>query len=136
MARFVIRAILLLPLIGACGSDDGPKNELLIGALVPRTGSNANADWIVAEQLAVDELNQALGMAANPKNLAIRWESRDTASTPALMRQYSRELVGLGAKILTAEASASAHANAENYAAAAPLQTALICASCTSGDIN
>ncbi len=134
MRKSSIFGCVVLLLLSACGQD-APKNQLTIGSLVPRSGNNANADWITVAQLAVDEMNDALLALGNPKQIAINWESRDSASSPALMRKYARELVDLGAKILTAEDSASAHGNAENYGPE-PLQTAIVCASCTSPDIN
>jgi ABC-type branched-subunit amino acid transport system substrate-binding protein len=122
-------------LAGACQGED-THAVLVVGSLLPRTGGNANADWAMAAQLAADEVNQALDQVSDPQRWRIRWLSRNSASRPALVRHYSRELVAAGAKILTGEGSLSALGNAENYVAADPLGTAMICASCSSPDIN
>ena len=122
-------------LAGACQDQDSDR-ALVVGSLLPRTGYNANADWVMAAQLAADEIDQALDWAPYPDGLRIRWMSRNSASRPDLVRQYTRELVAAGAKIVTGEGSLSVLGNAENYTSDDPLETAMICASCTSPDIN
>jgi hypothetical protein len=120
---------------GACQGQDAHK-VLIVGSLLPRTGYNANADWTMAAQLAADEINEALDRAPDSGDLRIRWMSRNSASRPALVRHYTRELVAAGAKILTGEGSLSVLGNAENYSTGDALGTAMICASCSSPDIN
>jgi ABC-type branched-subunit amino acid transport system substrate-binding protein len=123
-------------LAGAACQEEDDDRVLVVGSLLPRTGYNANADWVMAAQLAADEIDQALDWAPYPDGLRIRWISRNSASRPDLVRRYTRELIAGGAKILTGEGSLSVLGNAENYASDDPLATAMICASCTSPDIN
>jgi hypothetical protein len=143
------------------GTSNGPKTELIVGTLVPRTGPNQNVDWVHAVELAHNHINQALLKARNPKGLTFTRVERDsgsnrvgvcpagtTACNPSVAgyvpgaKELTHQLVEMGAKIVTAETSPTGlGANQANYdnldsPALMPAKTAVVCFACTNGDLN
>jgi hypothetical protein len=107
----------------ACGNDSPPANtvppvEITVGAMLPRTGPNANSDWISAVELAVHDMNLAVTKAKMARPITFKLDEVDTASNEAMafaaMGTYQAE----GAKVVITEASnAAIGANKWNYTA-------------------
>jgi hypothetical protein len=114
---------LLVPVaIGGCGNDNKtpttPPIDVKIGAMLPRTGPNANSDWISAVELAVADMTAAVQMAGvkMKQPLTFTLDEQDTASDETkshdAMITYSAE----GARIVITEASnAAIGGNKWNY---------------------
>src|SRR5262245_17357024 len=79
----LIPALTAMPLVG-CGNkapdNKVPPVEMVVGAMLPRTGVNANSDWISAVELAVVDMNAALARSKMLKPVTFRLEERDVAS--------------------------------------------------------
>jgi hypothetical protein len=139
---------LLVPVaIGGCGSDNKtpttPSIDVKIGAMLPRTGPNANSDWVSAVELAVADMTVAMSkakMIAQP--LTFTLDEQDTASDETkshdAMMTYSNE----GARAVITEASnAAIGGNKWNYEqlladAQSPLPMALISFTATSAALH
>jgi hypothetical protein len=137
-----------VPMIGlsfltalGCGSS-GPSNttsavELVAGAMLPRTGPNANSDWVSAVELAVLDMNAAVQQAKMPKPVSFRIEERDTASVEQTAHDVMAEYITLGAKVVVTEASnASIGANKANYDTTATTKLPLVSFTSTSSSLN
>jgi len=138
---------LLTPAIFAgCGNDNTPPDntappvEITVGAMLPRTGPNANSDWVSAVELAVTHMNAAIKKAKMPRPVSFKLDEIDTASNEAManvaMQTYSDE----HAKIVISEASnAAIGANKWNYTQAnidGTLQIPVISFTATSASLN
>ncbi|MBC8133907.1 MAG: hypothetical protein H7X95_13060 [Deltaproteobacteria bacterium] len=126
--------------VGACGGSSGPAAptiDLKVGAMVPRTGPNANSDWISAVELAFLHFTNGLKTAKNPKHLGLTLEERDTASNEATAYQTKIDFAALGAKVIVTEATAaSIGANKANYDPAAGSPVPLVAFTSTSSSLN
>ena len=111
---------LLVPVaFGGCGSDSAPTVpavNMVAGAMLPRTGPNANSDWISAVELAVLDVNNAAKAANMKQPLHFSIEERDTASNETMANAAMTEYFGLHAKVVITEASnAAIGSNTYNY---------------------
>ena len=128
--------------VPACGSDtpSTPATDMVVGAMLPRTGPNANTDWVSAVELAVLDMNTALGMAksqmAKPINFKIN--ELDTASVEQTAFDAMQTFLTAGAKIVVTEASnAAIGGNKANYTATADDgRLALVSFTATSATLN
>jgi hypothetical protein len=142
---------LLIPAaIGGCGDSTSkpttPAINVTVGAMLPRTGPNANSDWVSAVELAVTDMTAAVKaakMLTQPVTFTV--EEKDTASDEAMsyaaMGAYSTD----GAKIVITEASnAAIGSNKWNYdqidlaaaGTAAPSPLPVISFTATSASLN
>ena len=113
---------LLVPVAsGGCG--DGakaeptvPAVEMIAGAMLPRTGPNANLDWVSAVELAMLDINAGIKKAKMAKPVNFHIDEQDTASNEATANTTMGIYSGEGAKIVVTEASAAAiGSNKWNY---------------------
>ncbi len=140
---------LLIPAAsGGCGGSNNNTNttppvQVTVGAMLPRTGPNANSDWVSAVELAVLDMTNAMKMAksiAQPITFSV--QERDTASDETKAHDAMAEYATLNAKIVITEASnAAIGGNKYNYeqidaAGAAGLQMPLVSFTATSASIN
>ena len=112
---------LLIPAaFGGCGDSSSkpttPPINVTIGAMLPRTGPNANSDWVSAVELAVTDINNAVKAAKMAQPITFTVEEKDVASDETMafnaMGAYSTD----GAKIVITEASnAAIGSNKWNY---------------------
>ncbi len=111
---------LLVPVaIGGCGSDNKPSTppvNVTIGAMLPRTGPNANSDWVSAVELAVADMTTAMSKSKITQPISFTVDEKDVASDETMshdaMMAYSAE----SAKIVITEASnAAIGSNKWNY---------------------
>ena len=133
-----------LLVLGACLSAIGcsdssataeKESTLVVAALVPQTGPNANPYLISALELAFDEVNQAL--ADSPASHGIRFElaQRDDESVNARVRPLATELLELNPVVMvTVTSGTSGIANGMNYDGSAAVP--VVCGSCTNNQIN
>jgi hypothetical protein len=109
--------------VPACGSDSTPSTpatDMVVGAMLPRTGPNANTDWVSAVELAVLDMNTALSMAKSKmvKPINFKINELDTASVEQTAFDAMGTFLTAGAKIVVTEASnAAIGGNKANYAA-------------------
>lgn len=115
---------LLVPVaIGGCGSDNKttpatPPIDVKIGAMLPRTGPNANSDWISAVELAVADMTAAVQMAGKDmiQPLTFILDEQDTASDETkshdAMMTYSSEKARI---VITEASNAAIGSNKWNY---------------------
>jgi hypothetical protein len=142
---------LLIPAaIGGCGDSSSkpttPAINVTVGAMLPRTGPNANSDWVSAVELAVSDVTAAVKASKTiMQPVTFTVEEKDTASDEAMsytaMGAYSTD----GAKIVITEASnAAIGSNKWNYdqidlaaaGTAAPSPLPLISFTATSASLN
>jgi hypothetical protein len=139
--------VLLTPAFFAgCGSDNKPAEmtvpavDVVVGAMLPRTGPNANSDWISAVELALNDVNSAITKAKMAKPIRFTLNELDTASNEAMAFAAMQTYSTAGAKVVLTEASnAAIGANKWNYD---PLKTddslklPVISFTATSGSLN
>jgi hypothetical protein len=115
---------LLTPAIFAgCGNDNTPENvvpavDVTIGAMLPRTGPNANSDWVSAVELAFSDMNAAIKKAKMAQPINFKIHELDTASNEVMAFAAMGTYQADGAKVVITEASnAAIGANKWNYTA-------------------
>jgi hypothetical protein len=113
---------LLIPAaIGGCGDSTSkpttPAINVTVGAMLPRTGPNANSDWVSAVELAHDDIASAVKaskMLKQPVTFTV--EEKDTASDETMAHDAMMAYSADGAKIVITEASnAAIGSNKWNY---------------------
>jgi hypothetical protein len=129
-----------------CGSDNKPTEmtvpavDVVVGAMLPRTGPNANSDWISAVELALKDVNSAITKAKMAKPIHFTLNELDTASNEAMAFAAMQTYSTAGAKVVLTEASnAAIGANKWNYTDAnvtAGTQLPVISFTATSGSLN
>jgi ABC-type branched-subunit amino acid transport system substrate-binding protein len=136
----------LLPLtlaITGCDPSAKTKNNVVLGAILDRTGINSELSWGDALTLAQAHVNLALEEAGY-KNMAFRIPIRDSAgqADPALTEAISLVKVGVkeglakGLLLATSDEDLAIHKLYYDADPANDLAVPLVCASCTSSSIN
>ncbi|HXU05725.1 MAG TPA: hypothetical protein VN903_32440 [Polyangia bacterium] len=110
--------------------------EITIGAMMPRTGVNANDDWITAVNLAVTQMNAAMLASNSTRPIKFKLSMMDTASNQAMGLASMATFAAAGAPVVISEASGAATGgNMYNYTTGnTPIP--VIAFSATSGDLN
>lgn len=126
-----------------CGNDNTPDNtvpavDVTIGAMLPRTGPNANSDWVSAVELAFSDMNAAIKKAKMAKPINFKINELDTASNEAMALAAMGTYYDANAKIVISEASnAAIGANKWNYMLEnAGKELPVISFTATSGSLN
>jgi hypothetical protein len=137
---------LLVPVaFGGCGDSGSttptvPAVEMVAGAMLPRTGPNANSDWVSAVELAVFDINAGIKKAKMAKPVNFHIDEQDTASNEAMALAAMGTYQAEGAKIVITEASAAAiGSNKWNYDQAhidAATQLPVVSFTATSATLN
>lgn len=129
---------LLLTAIVGCAPREPVFSGFTIGAVIDRSGSNAEPSWSDAIALAEKQFNTAL-VATGHSDVSFRVLIDDSRNDPETAIALSTKLVAQGAKALIIDSSQNAQAvNALHYDAdpsndpRVPLQ----CSGCTSSSIN
>lgn len=126
-------------LLGACAPTAATSDALVIGAVVDRSGSNAEPSWGDAIALAERQVNDAL-KAAGHAELSFHVALSDSRNDPATAVERAVHLVrDQGAKALILDTSQNAVAiNVLHYDAdpGNDLRVPIQCSGCTSGSIN
>jgi hypothetical protein len=118
---FLTGTLLTGAFLTGCGSDSTPTNtvkavDMTVGAMLPRTGPNANSDWVSAVELALNDMNAAVKKAKMAKPLNFKIDEQDTASNEAMALAAMGTYQAEGAKIAVTEASnAAIGSNKWNY---------------------
>lgn len=122
-----------------CSPPAADPGAFVIGAVIDRSGTNAEPSWGEALQLAERDMNDALAAAGHGEH-TFRVVLSDSRNDPATTVERSLELVHQqGAKALILDTSQNAvAANALNYDgdASNDLAVPMQCSGCTSGSIN
>ena len=137
---------LLVPVAsGGCGNSGSgeptvPAVEMVAGAMLPRTGPNANLDWVSAVELALFDINNGIAKAKMAKPVHFHIDEQDTASNEATANTTMGIYSGEGAKIVVTEASGAAiGSNKWNYSPdnmAAGTQIPVVSFTATSATLN
>src|SRR5690242_10071072 len=113
---------LLVPaILAGCGGDKKPENtvpavDITVGAMLPRTGPNANSDWVTAVELAMLDVNAAIKAAKLARPTNFTHDENDTASNEAMALAAMQTYSGENAKVVITEASnAAIGSNKFNY---------------------
>jgi len=113
-----------------------PPIEITLAAQLPRTGDNANDDWISAVTLAVTHMNAAMLQSSTTRPLKFKLMQTDTGSVQAMGLSSMTDFIANGAPVVISEASAAATgANMYNYTAG-NTPVPVVAFSATSGDLN
>jgi hypothetical protein len=138
MRTVLLSAAICLTLAGCSDSNsDEGKSTIVVGALVPDTGPNANPYLVQAAELAFTHINAALEASSASRGVRFKLEKRNDESTNSKVPPLAQELVGLGAPIVVSVTSGtSMTVNKMNYDAAAPADIPVVCGSCTSAKLN
>jgi hypothetical protein len=113
-----------------------PAIEITIGGMLPRTGPNANDDWISAVNLAVTHMNAAMLASNSTRPIKFKLSMVDTASNQAMGLSSMTTFATAGAPVVISESSGAATGgNMYNYTTGnTPIP--VIAFSATSGDLN
>ncbi len=111
---------LLIPAaFGGCGSDNKPSTppvNVTIGAMLPRTGPNANSDWVTAVELAVADMTTAMSKSKITQPITFTVDEKDVASDETMAHDAMMAYSGETARIVITEASnAAIGSNKWNY---------------------
>jgi hypothetical protein len=126
-----------MALLSGCGpAASASKVPLMIGGILPRTGSNANPDQVAAANLAVTDMRAALDLAKNVKGFSFSITIKDDQGLATLGRSHALALAEAGAVgILADNSNASIGASMINYEGT-PKNVPIVCYACTNGSIN
>ncbi|MGK3989459.1 hypothetical protein WME99_40810 [Sorangium sp. So ce136] len=142
MRKYIILGTCLA--ISGCAGDDGSGNgdatkqsTVVIGAILPDTGLNANPYMIQAAEMAFEQFNEALAGTSASRGLRFKLEKRDDQSEAMTVKPLATELLGLGSPVLvTATSVTSMTVNNMNYVADSPAKVPVVCGSCTNMNLN
>jgi hypothetical protein len=110
--------------------------DITLGAMLPRTGPNANDDWITAVNLAVTHMNAAMLASSSARPIKFTLNQLDTASNQAMGLAAMSTFVTAGAPIVISESTGAATGgNMYNYTTG-NTPVPVIAFSATSGDLN
>ncbi|WP_437534977.1 ABC transporter substrate-binding protein [Sorangium sp. So ce726] len=123
---------------GCAGNGDSTEEStVVIGAILPDTGLNANPYFIQAAEMAFEQFNEALAGTSASRGLRFKLEKRDDQSDPTTVKPLATELLGLGSPVLvTATSVTSMTVNNMNYVADSPAKVPVVCGSCTNMNLN
>ena len=123
---------------GDTGSGGGkqPAVQITLGAMLPRTGPNANDDWISAVTLAVNQMNAAMLASTSTRPIKFVLNQVDTASNQAMGLAAMTTFATAGAPVVVSESTGAATGgNMYNYTTGnTPIP--VIAFSATSSDLN
>ena len=124
--------------LAACSGDSGPSKEIVIGAVVDQTGSEAESSWVQAAQLAVDQVNSAL-QAEGHNEFQFLLRIQDSENIPAKGVARALDLVNnQRAQALIIDTSQVTEAVLSTFYdddATNDLGVPIQCSSCTSGNL-
>jgi hypothetical protein len=121
---------------GAAGMARQATVQITLGAMLPRTGANANDDWISAVNLAVTQMNAAMLASTSTRPIKFTLNQIDTASNQAMGLAAMSTFAAAGAPVVVSESTGAATGgNMYNYTAGnTPIP--VIAFSATSSDLN
>ncbi len=94
-----------------------PAKTLVVGGLVPITGTNADSYWVDTLSMAVDDMNQALSESPASKDIQFKLASADNGNQPANAPELAQQMKAQGALTLFCDASnVTGVLNGLNYA--------------------
>ncbi len=142
MKAHPIRQVLLLLAVclGSACSRSAIDANLILGAVIDRTGPRATASWSQAVKLAADLGNRGLRGTQSFSNVRFEIALADSASDPTLAVPRAQELVRKdGIKGLITDSSEddiALHMLAYDSDATNDLNVPIVCMACTSPSIN
>ncbi|MGQ0503870.1 MAG: ABC transporter substrate-binding protein [Myxococcaceae bacterium] len=127
--------------LSACGprADTGPTQTIALGAVIDRTGFNAEPSWADAIKLAERNANAGLNRLSGGAPFKFTITFADTANEPAIAVSRGTEMVRNGAKALitdTSQADLELNKLAYDADTTNDLNVPIECGGCTSGTIN
>jgi ABC-type branched-subunit amino acid transport system substrate-binding protein len=135
------RRLLLLSVAGlsACGPIREPHTPILLGAVLDRTGNNAEPSWAKSIELARTHVNDALSQDPTLRTQEFVFQLGDSANDPNVALRRARDLKDQGVKGLIVDSSQNDIALnklAYDMDTSNDLEVPLICTECTSEAIN
>lgn len=136
-------AVLVVSILAAGCLPTTEKNNVVLGAILDRTGINSELSWGDAVMLAEAHFNLALEEVGY-KNMAFRIAIRDSAGladsavaeATKLVKDPGKEGAAKGLLLATSDEDVAVHKLYYDTDPANDLKVPLICASCTSSSIN
>jgi hypothetical protein len=128
-------------LASGCGSDSGSgatMQTLVLGGVMDQASASAYYSWPSAAKLAVDQMNEGLGMAG--ASVRIGWQPNDTSQDASVTIMHSLDLVrSQHAKGIVVDTSRNAIAVTKlmyDADATNDLNVPVVCVTCTAPNLN
>jgi ABC-type branched-subunit amino acid transport system substrate-binding protein len=130
-----------IALVAACGGGDDDRRQILVGAVIDRTGTNSSPSWSDAIELAFRHANDGIDRTDyKGGGFRLGVDIEDDAEDPKLAVTRATTLVHeRGAVALIGGTSQNARALAQTFYDADPgndLGVPVVCGSCTASSIN